>query len=117
MANCAVETVLPPGVFMTSTPLRVASATSMLSIPTPARPITFMFVALAKSAGVACDGVYVWSRGARRFSCDKASATKKQNDQIDIERHRRQCLENFVDRGHSTHTVGQLPVSPHYHAR
>lgn len=55
MASWAVETVLPPGVFMTSTPFRVASATSMLSIPTPARPITFMLVAFAKSAGVACD--------------------------------------------------------------
>ena len=66
MASCAVETVLPPGVFMTSTPLRVASATSMLSIPTPARPITFMFVALAKSAGVAWDeGLRVCVRDAR----------------------------------------------------
>lgn len=53
MASCAVDTVLPPGVFITSTPLRVASATSMLSIPTPALPITFMFVAFASRSGVA----------------------------------------------------------------
>lgn len=53
MASWAVDTVLPPGVFITSTPLRVASATSMLSMPTPARPINFKLVALASSSGFA----------------------------------------------------------------
>lgn len=38
---------------MTNTPFRVASATLMLSMPTPARPMTFMLVALARSSGVA----------------------------------------------------------------
>ena len=33
----AAETVFPPGVFITTMPLRVAAATSMLSTPTPAR--------------------------------------------------------------------------------
>ncbi len=33
----AAETVFPPGVFITTTPLRVAAATSMVSTPTPAR--------------------------------------------------------------------------------
>lgn len=38
---------------MTRTPFLVASATSMLSMPTPARPMTFKFVAFANSSGVA----------------------------------------------------------------
>src|SRR3984893_2865149 len=33
--------VLPPGVFMTITPRRVATSTSTLSTPTPARPTAF----------------------------------------------------------------------------
>ena len=32
----AVEIVLPPGVFITTMPRRLAAATSMLSTPTPA---------------------------------------------------------------------------------
>ena len=36
----AVETVFPPGVFITTIPCRVAAGTSMLSTPTPARTIT-----------------------------------------------------------------------------
>ena len=39
MVCSAAETVLPPGVFMTTMPLRVAAGTSMLSTPTPARTI------------------------------------------------------------------------------
>ena len=39
-ASCAVLTVLPPGVFITITPYLVASATLMLSTPTPALPMT-----------------------------------------------------------------------------
>jgi len=35
----AVDTVFPPGVFMTTMPWRVAAPTSMLSTPTPARTI------------------------------------------------------------------------------
>ncbi len=38
----AVETVLPPGVFMTMMPRRDAAWTSILSTPAPARPITFI---------------------------------------------------------------------------
>src|SRR6516165_5760015 len=38
--NSAVEMVLPPGVFMTTTPRSVAASTSTLSMPTPARPTT-----------------------------------------------------------------------------
>lgn len=72
MASWAVETVFPPGVFMTSTPLRVASATSMLSMPTPARPITFILVAFAKSAGVAYDTEAGTVKSRERvFSFDK----------------------------------------------
>ena len=50
----AVETVFPPGVFMTTIPWRVAVGTSMLSTPTPARTITF-------SRG--------WSRSTSAVSC------------------------------------------------
>ena len=39
-ACSAVEMVLPPGVFITTTPRLEAAATSMLSTPTPARPMT-----------------------------------------------------------------------------
>ncbi len=50
-ASSAVETVLPPGEFMTSTPRRVAAARSTLSTPTPARPMTFrLFAASITSA-------------------------------------------------------------------
>ena len=35
----AVEMVLPPGVFITTMPCRVAASVSMLSTPTPARAI------------------------------------------------------------------------------
>ena len=38
--SSAVEIVLPPGVFMTTTPRCVAASTSTLSTPTPARPTT-----------------------------------------------------------------------------
>ena len=38
--SSAVETVLPPGVFITTTPRCVAASTSTLSTPTPARPTT-----------------------------------------------------------------------------
>ena len=65
MASCAVDTVFPPGGFMTNTPFRVASATSMLSMPTPARPMTFRFVAFARSAGVAYNSDAVRGAGVR----------------------------------------------------
>ena len=37
----AVLSVLPPGVFITTMPQRVAASLSMLSVPTPARTIAF----------------------------------------------------------------------------
>ena len=37
----AAETTVDSGAFATTIPRRVAAATSTLSIPTPARPITF----------------------------------------------------------------------------
>ena len=53
MLCSAVETVLPPGVFMTTIPCRVAAPKSILSTPTPARTITVLdedeFAALALS--------------------------------------------------------------------
>ena len=41
----AVAMLFPCGVFITIMPRRVAASTSTLSIPTPARPITFSLVA------------------------------------------------------------------------
>ena len=46
-ANSAVVTMLPSGVFMTTTPCCVASSTFTLSTPTPARPTTFNCFAAA----------------------------------------------------------------------
>ena len=51
-ACSAVVIELPKGVFMTMTPRRVASATSTLSTPMPARPITFSRPAAPSSFAV-----------------------------------------------------------------
>ena len=51
-ASSAVETVLPPGEFITRTPRRVAASRSTLSIPTPARPITRRLFAASITSGV-----------------------------------------------------------------
>src|SRR4029079_18328121 len=48
----AVVTVLPPGVFMTTIPRRVAAGVSTLSRPEPARPMTFSLSAAAMSSSV-----------------------------------------------------------------
>ena len=48
----AVEIVLPPGVFITIIPFLVAAATSTLSRPTPARPITLSLSAQAIRSAV-----------------------------------------------------------------
>src|SRR6267154_2364635 len=48
----ATLTAFPPGVLMTKTPRRVASSRSMLSTPTPARPITRSRGAFSNSSGV-----------------------------------------------------------------
>ena len=52
-ACSAVVTVLPPGVFITTTPFLVAATLSMLSVPLPARPITLIREAFSKHAAVA----------------------------------------------------------------
>ena len=44
--------VLPPGVFITTTPRAVAASTSTLSTPTPARPTTLSRGAAAKRSAV-----------------------------------------------------------------
>ena len=56
-ACSAVEIVLPLGVFITTTPWSVAAVRSMLSTPTPARPMTLRFFAAANTSGVTfvCD--------------------------------------------------------------
>ena len=50
--------VLPPGVFMTITPRRVAASTSTLSTPTPARPTTRKRAPACKIGAV----TFVWLR-------------------------------------------------------
>src|SRR5215470_3416318 len=51
-ACSAVVTLLPPGVFITTTPRLVAASTSMLSTPMPARPITRRVSARASTSAV-----------------------------------------------------------------
>ena len=51
-ACSAVEIVLPLGVFITTTPWSVAAPRSMLSTPTPARPMALRFFAAAKTSAV-----------------------------------------------------------------
>ena len=59
MVCSAAETVLPPGVFITTTPLRVAAGTSMLSTPTPAPgdgpELAGVFEALGGDLGLRAD--------------------------------------------------------------
>ena len=47
--SSAVVVVLPPGVFITTTPRLVAASTSTLSTPTPARPTTRNFGAASRT--------------------------------------------------------------------
>ncbi len=51
-ASSATVTDDPPGVFITTTPRRVAAARSTLSTPTPARPITLSRGAFSRSRPV-----------------------------------------------------------------
>ena len=50
----AVEIVLPPGVFITTIPRRLAAATSMLSTPTPARTIALSRDCPSRTSAVSC---------------------------------------------------------------
>jgi len=52
MVCSAVVTVLPPGVFMTTTPFLVAAGISTLSRPLPARPTTLSFAAFSSRPAV-----------------------------------------------------------------
>ena len=53
---CSVAAiVLPPGELMTMMPRAVAAATSMLSTPTPARPMILSFAALSMTSFVTFD--------------------------------------------------------------
>jgi hypothetical protein len=47
-----VVTLFPPGVFITTIPFLLAVSTSMFSKPTPARPMTFRFLAASMSSAV-----------------------------------------------------------------
>ena len=50
--SSAVETMFPPGEFMTTMPRRVAASRSTLSTPTPGRPITLSFFAASRTSAV-----------------------------------------------------------------
>ena len=52
IACSAVVTTLPVGVFITTTPRRVAAGISTLSSPMPARPTTLSRVAACKRSSV-----------------------------------------------------------------
>ena len=61
----ATATALAPGVFITAIPSRVAASRSMLSTPTPARPMTFSFCA--------CSSKPAFTSTAERTSSASAS--------------------------------------------
>ena len=54
MVSSATATALAPGVFITTMPRRVAASASMLSTPTPARPMTRSLGAFSISASSTC---------------------------------------------------------------
>ena len=54
MVSSATATAFAPGVFMTTMPRRVAASASMLSTPTPARPMTRSLGAFSMRASSAC---------------------------------------------------------------
>eukprot|EP00953_Heterococcus_sp_UTEX-ZZ885_P041346 21100-Heterococcus_DN1.PRE.2 len=64
MASSAAETVLPPGVFITSTPLAVAAGTSMLSTPVPALPTMRRRLPASMTSCTACVRVLVYQQTA-----------------------------------------------------
>ena len=63
----------PPGVFMTTTPRRVAASMSTLSTPTPARPITFRRVARSSSRAVTFVALRTASPSYSGMICSSAS--------------------------------------------
>jgi hypothetical protein len=78
-ACSAVEMVLPPGVFITTTPRLLATGTSMLSTPTPARPMTFRFGAASSTLAVTLAPLrtmMAWaSREASIMACPRPSGS------------------------------------------
>ena len=64
MVSSATATAFAPGVFITTMPRRVAASASMLSTPTPARPITRSLGACAISASSTCTALRTTSASA-----------------------------------------------------
>ncbi len=69
----ATATALPPGVFITTMPRRVAASRSMLSTPTPARPITRSVRAWSRSLAFTSTAERTTSASASATSCASAS--------------------------------------------
>ncbi|MNC93600.1 hypothetical protein D3C83_102650 [compost metagenome] len=68
--SSAVATVLPDGVFMTTTPRSVAASTSTLSTPTPARPTTLSNGAAANTAAV------IWVSERTTIACTSRTSSR-----------------------------------------
>ena len=65
----ATAMALAPGVFITAMPLRVAASRSMLSTPTPARPITRSLWACSSSSALTCTAERTMSASADLQLC------------------------------------------------
>ena len=70
--SSATATALAPGVFITTMPRRVASSASMLSTPTPARPIMRSFGAAASNFASACTAERTISASASASSAGRS---------------------------------------------
>src|SRR5712692_8410907 len=72
----AVVIVLPSGAFITTMPRPVAAATSMLSTPTPARPITRSFLAASINSAVTLVSLRTISASQARTPSRSASGAR-----------------------------------------
>ena len=72
IVSSATATAFAPGVFITTIPRRVAASASMLSTPTPARPITRSFGACSISASSTCTALRTMSASASAIAAGKS---------------------------------------------
>ena len=73
MVNSATATAFAPGVFITTTPRRVAASASILSTPTPARPTTRSLGAFSISASSTCTAERTTSASASSSAAARPS--------------------------------------------
>ena len=98
MVSSATATAFAPGVFITTMPRRVAASASMLSTPTPARPMTRSFGACSISASSTCTALRTTSASASASAAGRPSGNWS-------------CVKNFparLGRKHSKRCRGYL---------